>query len=342
MHGAKLAGALSAIDPKARFSYTGGVAMSQLVGDKIIDIDQMAFMGFAEVLLNLGNILTIQRIIKRSIDLFKPDIIIFIDYPGLNLRLARWAKGKGYKTAYYILPKAWAWNKSRVYDLKNFVDLNLSIFPFEGPFFKYYGVPVHYVGNPSMSIINSLNRIDEPNKKPVLALLPGSRKQEVKRILPVMLEAVKDRSAFEIIVSKAKNLPLSLYPSGLNLSEDYLDLLKKARYAIVTSGTATLEAALLDVPQIVVYRSSWLSMKIARLLVKLKYISLANLIVDEPIVKELIQEDANPGTLREELKKLLDTDEKEFFNNYQKIKNELGQMDASQNAAQLIFDLVKP
>ena len=333
--------ALRKLDKEARFSFTGGKAMSGIGGEKILDIDRMSFMGFIEVILKLPSILQIQKLIKSSIENFKPDVVIFIDYPGLNLRLARWAKEHGFKTAYYILPKAWAWKASRVQKLKNYIDLNLSIFPFELQFFKSRGLDVRYVGNPSIGLIDSYERKVANKNKPILALLPGSRKQELKWMLPLMIEATYDFDKdFEIIVSKADHLNESDYPKGIQLEEDYKSLLNKADYAIVTSGTATLEAALFNVPQVVVYRSSWLSMKIAKLLVKLKYISLVNLVVDEPLVVELIQEEATPERIKSELINLTESGPDIFKSKYQKIKDELGSLSAPDEAAQLIYNMI--
>ena len=341
MHGAGLMSALRKLDNEALFSFTGGTAMSGIGGDKILDIDRMSFMGFTEVILNLPSILQIQKLIKSSIENFKPDVVIFIDYPGLNLSLAKWAKEKGFKTAYYILPKAWAWKASRVQKLKKYVDLNLSIFPFELDFFQSHGLGVHYVGNPSIGLIKAHERKVTHRNKPILALLPGSRKQELKWILPLMLEATKDLDKdFEKIVSKALHLRKTDYPKGIKLEEDFKSLLNEADYAIVTSGTATLEAALFNVPQVVVYKSSWLSMKIAKLLVKLKYISLVNLIVDEPLVVELIQEEATPERIKSELINLTESGPDKFKSKYQKVKDELGSLSAPDEAAQLIYNMI--
>jgi lipid-A-disaccharide synthase len=319
-HGASLIKELSKKDTKAEFRFWGGDEMSAATRQKpVTHIKDMAFMGFVEV---IKNIFTIRRFFtkaKNDIHDYHPDSIIFVDYPGFNLRMAKWAKLQGYKVIYYISPSVWAWRKSRVYDIKKYVDVMICILPFEVDFYKKYEVNAVYYGNPFCDQIKAVKKDEHflskyEIKKPILALLPGSRVQEINRLLPTLLRATKAYAlAYDIVIAKANNLDESIYQEILGREYGHVKLIKDAYHQIlahayiaaVTSGTATLETALFNVPQVVVYKATPISYLIAKNLVKLKYISLVNLIPDLPLVKELIQGECNEDNIKTEVDKLL-------------------------------------
>ncbi len=355
LHGSNLMKALVKQDLHAKFRFWGGDLMQDVNDSLIKHYKDLAFMGFLEVVMNLRTITKNLSFCKQDIEAYKPDVIIFIDYPGFNLRIAKWAKQKGYKTHYYISPQIWAWKENRIDDIKRDVDQMYVILPFEKKFYEEkHSYPVHFVGHPLIDAISNRNQIDEYefrashelSEKPIIALLPGSRKQEIRKMLSTMLSVVNDFPAYQFVIAGAPSQEYSFYeefitnPNVYFVSNKTYDLLSVSTAAIVTSGTATLEAALFKVPEVVGYKSSWLSYQIGKRLVKhIKYISLVNLIMDKEVVTELIQDDFNAQNLKKELTKILDTFERtKFFISYYELEKALGGKGASSKVAKLIYE----
>jgi len=353
--GSYLMKAIKKQDTQADFRCWGGDLMEAQSGDLIKHYNELAFMGFWEVFKNLRTILKNIKICKIDILLYEPDVIILIDYPGFNLRMAKFAKEQNIRVVYYVSPQIWAWKKNRVHKIKRDVDTMITILPFEKDFYAKYNYAVHYVGHPLLDIINDNTRHDDwqtfkenykLDEHPVIAVLPGSRTQELKKMLPIMLQMVEQFPEYQFVISKVKGLPLSMYQSHIKNKKIALvegntySLLHHAKSAIVTSGTATLETALWNVPQVVCYKSSFLSYLIAKLLVGkyLKYISLVNLILDKPAVTELIQYECNPKKLKEELNKIVNDNEviHEIKENYTSLRHILCDAGASDKASKLI------
>jgi len=306
-------------------------------------IKDTAFMGLLDVLKNLGAIKQNLKYCKQDILKYKPDAIVLVDYPGFNLKIAKFAKQHGIKVFFYISPKVWAWNKSRVSKIKKYVDKLLVIFPFEVDFYQKNGMDVTYVGNPLLDEIAKGNfKFTCRADKPIIALLPGSRKQEIEGILPEMLKVVDDYPNHQFVVAATNTFSKEYYQSfikGKNVElvfDETYGLLSNAIAALVTSGTATLETALFNVPQVVCYKTNWLTYLIAKNLIKIKYLSLVNILMDKLVVKELIQADLNKNKLKEELDILLNEKEK-ILNNYDELSDLLNKKGASKNAAQLII-----
>lgn len=355
LHGSNLMKALVKQDLHAEFRFWGGDLMQDVNDSLVKHYKDLAFMGFLEVIMNLRTITKNLSFCKQDIESYKPDVIIFIDYPGFNLRIAKWAKQKGYKTHYYISPQIWAWKENRIDDIKRDVDQMYVILPFEKKFYEEkHSYPVHFVGHPLIDAISNRNQIDEYefrashelSEKPIIALLPGSRKQEIRKMLSTMLSVVNDFPAYQFVIAGAPSQEYSFYeefitnPNVHFVSNKTYDLLSVSTAAIVTSGTATLEAALFKVPEVVGYKSSWLSYQIGKRLVKhIKYISLVNLIMDKEVVTELIQDDFNAQNLKKELTKILDTFERtKFFISYYELEKALGGKGASSKVAKLIYE----
>ena len=352
LHGSNLIKELQKLDADANIRAWGGDKMKATGATLVKHYKELAFMGFAEVIKNLPEILKNFKFCKNDISAFQPDVIIFIDYPGFNLRMAKWAKQNNYKTVFYISPQVWAWKESRVKNIKKYIDKMLVILPFEKEFYKKWNYEVEYVGHPLADVIENFKK-DHPGIKVsenTIALLPGSRKQEIKAKLPVMLSATKDFPDYNFVVGKAPSIDdefyeqfISEYENVKTISNETYSLLMKSVAALVTSGTATLETALFGVPEIVCYRASNISYQIAKRLVKLKFISLVNLIMDKEVVKELIQNDLTPEKITIELKKILFDPEKkdQMKNDYTVLKQLLCEGgNASQNAARSIYDFV--
>ena len=313
---------------------------------------ELAFMGFAEVILNLKTILDNIKICKADIEKFYPDVIIFIDYPGFNMRIAKWAKLKGIKTHYYIAPQIWAWKENRIKAVKRDFNKLFVILPFEKDFFEIkHHFPVEFVGHPLIDAIHNRTKTDEItfrkennlDEKPIIAILPGSRKQEISKMLSVMLSIVSDFPEYQFVIAGAPSQEYDFYEQFLTtknvkfVSNKTYDLLSIATAALVTSGTATLETALFKVPEVVCYKGSWASYQIAKRIITLKYISLVNLIMDEEVVTELIQENFNSKNLKATLSELLD--EKHRFillKKYEELESKLGGIGASKKTAKLI------
>ncbi len=354
LHAGKLASALSHLNPNIEMCGWGGDLMRNS-GVKILKTyDKLAFMGFLEVVKNLPAILNNFKEAKQQIESFKPDVLLLVDYPGFNLRMAKWAKSQNLRVVYYISPQIWAWKASRGYQIRDYVDQMICILPFEPEFYKQFGVEALYVGHPLTEHISNFklhsNR-DEITSERIVALLPGSRTQEIGAILPVFLEVVKRNPDLKFVIAKAPNQSLAFYTQVINEAgmSDMKNLefetggsyalLNRATIALVASGTATLETALFKVPQIVCYRGGKISYLIARMLIKVKYISLVNLILDRPFLKELIQDDCNEGRINDEMLELFSPDRESYFTEgYQELEEKLcSTKSPSLHAAELIM-----
>ena len=356
LHGANLMKALYKENPNSEIRFWGGDLMQAVGGTMVKHYRELAFMGFIEVVLNLKTILNNIKICKKDIATFKPDAIIFIDYPGFNMRIATWAKERKIPTHYYISPQIWAWKENRIKAIKRDVDFMYVILPFEKDFYeKKHQFPVHFVGHPLIDAIATRTTVDDEtfrkkhhlSKKPIIALLPGSRKQEITKMLSLMLSVVQDFKDYQFVIAGAPSQDLELYQPFLNknvafISNETYDLLSVAYAALVTSGTATLETALFKVPEVVCYKGSWISYQIAKRVITLKYISLVNLIMDKEVVKELIQDELNPKNIRLELAKILSgTHRENILKNYEALETKLGGKGASAKTAQLIVSSFK-
>jgi len=357
LHGSNLMKALYEKDPSAEIRFWGGDLMQAVGGTLVKHYRELAFMGFIEVIMNLKTILNNIKICKKDIEAFQPDAIIFIDYPGFNMRIATWAKERNIPTHYYISPQIWAWKENRIKAIKRDVDHMYVILPFEKNFYeKKHHFSVHFVGHPlidaianrvevSDSVFRTENQLSE---KPIIALLPGSRKQEISKMLSVMLSVVNDFPDYQFVIAGAPSQEYEFYKPFLTnenvkfISNKTYDLLSHAQAALVTSGTATLETALFNVPEVVCYKGSWISYQIAKRIITLKYISLVNLIMDKEVVKELIQDELNTENLKVELAKLLHPENRNKLSiAYANLKQNLGGEGASKKTAELIVNSLK-
>jgi len=357
LHGANLMKALYQKDKDANIRYWGGELMEKVGGSLVKHYRDLAFMGFVEVLFNLKTIFKNITFCKKDIEEFNPDVLIFIDYPGFNMRIAKWARQKGIKTHYYISPQIWAWKEGRIKDIKRDVDAMYVILPFEKGFYEdKHQFPVHFVGHPLIDEIAHRKQVDEilfrkENKldnRPIIALLPGSRKQEISKMLEVMLSVVGDYNDYQFVIAGAPSQEESFYQPFIKIQNVHLllnktyDLLSVSYAALVTSGTATLETALFKVPQVVCYSGNRISYEIAKRIIKLKYISLVNLILDKEVVTELIQTEFNKKCLKEELDKILDDYNRAvLFLEYYDLEQKLGGVGASEKTAGLIVESIK-
>ena len=354
LHGSNLIKELKNLDASADIRCWGGDLMEQAGGHVVKHYRDLAFMGFAEVLKNLGTIFKNLKFCKEDILQFKPDALILIDYPGFNLRIAKWAKQHGLKVIYYISPQVWAWKENRVKQMKQNIDKMIIIIPFEKDFFKNkWNWEAEYVGHPLAEVIEKYKEQGTRHKisdKPIVALLPGSRKQEIAKKLPVMLEVSKFFPDHQFIVAEAPSVENEFYQnftkSFSNVSavkNQTYELLSQAKVALVTSGTATLETALFGVPEVVCYKGSPLSYQIAKRVIKVNYISLVNLIMDKFVVKELIQNDLTVENLKNELNQLLTNEKRiaEIKQDYAELKKILSEGgNASAKAAKSIVEFL--
>ncbi|HMR19441.1 MAG TPA: lipid-A-disaccharide synthase [Sphingobacterium sp.] len=351
LHGANLIKALKSEDPEAEFRIVGGDQMEAATGQKaLIHTSEMAFMGFVEVVRNLKTVQKNLKKVKEDLLLHKPDTIILIDFPGFNLRIASFAKRHHIKVCYYISPKIWAWNQARVHKIKKVVDHMFCILPFEVDFYKRFGMDVDYIGNPLLDAISSyefnadFRQSNNLSDDPIIALLPGSRKMEIEKTLPDMIEMYYSFPKHQLVIAGAPNFDETYYrqyTGGLDIPivfDQTYDLLKHADAAVVTSGTATLETAILKVPQVVVYKANAITVMIARQLIKVPYISLVNLINNYLSVIELIQKDCNPEEIRDELDRLINDPKHRasVMENYEILAEKLGAPGASGKTARLI------
>jgi lipid-A-disaccharide synthase len=356
LHGSNLIKEIKKLDPNASIKAWGGDLMQQAGASLVKHYRDLAFMGFLEVIKNLPTILQNIRFCKQDIEAWQPDVLVLVDYPGFNLRIAEWAKKNGFKVVYYIAPQVWAWKENRVKKMKLCIDKMFCILPFEKDYFKNkWNWDVTYVGHPLLRVIESFKSttpLSTDNKK-VIALLPGSRKQEIIKMLPIMLSVTPHFPGYSFMVAQAPgqdapfyNRFLMGYSNVTLIKNSTYDLLTIADAALVTSGTATLETALFKVPEVVCYKTSKFSYQIAKRLVKIKFISLVNLIMDKEIVREIIQENLTEQQLTNALRNITENEEhrKEVMNNYQSLHALLaaGGEDASAKVAKEIVALAGP
>ena len=363
LHGSNLIKELKKNNPKANFRCWGGDLMKSQCNDLVMHYEEFSYMGFLEVIVNMNKILNYISICKKDIENYKPDLIIYIDYPGFNMRIAKWAKSKNFTNHFYISPKVWVWKENRVKLIKKVIDKMYVILPFEEQFYRNkHNYKVDFVGHPLLDAIENEETFDKKDfttkhnlsSKPVIALLPGSRNQEINKLLPVMLEAVSNLKSHQIVIAGAPSKSIEYYNKIIQSNDskntlakvicnETYNILRISTAAIVTSGTATLETALFKVPQVVCYKTSWFSYIIGRLLIRdLKYISLVNIILDKQVVTELIQGDCNRTNLVIELQKILNQKNiSSMLTNYNILHKKLGGKGASKKTANLIEKYMK-
>jgi lipid-A-disaccharide synthase len=354
LHASNLMKALLLEDRHSEFRFWGGDLMQEAGGTLVKHYRDLAFMGFAEVIKNLRTILNNIKFCKQDILNYQPDVLILVDYPGFNMRIAEFAKRNGISVHYYISPQIWAWKENRIKKIKRDVDEMYVILPFEKDFYEIkHKFPVHFVGHPLLDAVADRVQIDiqsfraeyNLNDKPIIALLPGSRKQEIAKMLSVMLKMVDKFDDYQFVIGGAPSQKLSFYEQFINRDNVVIvenrtyDLLSVSHAALVTSGTATLETAIFKVPEVVCYKGSVISYQIGKRLVKnIKYISLVNLILDKEAVTELIQDQFNEKKLEDELYKILDYKNRErIFDDYYELEQKLGGKGASMETAKLII-----
>ena len=350
LHASNLMKALITRDAKAEFRYFGGDYMQSVAETLVVHIRELAFMGFWEVLANLSTIQKLIKQCKKDIDSYQPEAIILVDYAGFNLKIAKYAKKRGYKVLYYISPKVWAWNQKRALKIKKIVDYMFTILPFEVDFYKKYNWDaVTYVGNPVLESVNEhqINNNFLVNHKlgsdrKIIAVLPGSRKQELLHILPTLRQVIDSNPTLMFCVAAVNSLDPALYKDVEDLEncclifDETYDLLAHADVAIVTSGTATLETALWKVPQLVVYKANWFSYLVAKSVVKVEFISLVNLILGKAVIKELIQNECTENNITKELELILTNGI-----NYSELQSKLGNKVASIETAEQILNILE-
>jgi lipid-A-disaccharide synthase len=354
LHASNLMKSLYKHDSSAEIRFWGGDLMKKVGGTLVKHYRDLAFMGFWEVITNLPTIVKNLKFCKEDIKKFEPDAIIFIDYPGFNMRIAEWAKQRNIPTHYYISPQIWAWKESRIKAIKRDFDFLYVILPFEKDFYeKKHKFPVNFVGHPLIDAIKTakipseekFRQNNQLGAKPIIALLPGSRKQEINKMLTEMLGVANDFPDYQFIIAGAPGQSRAFYsPFLINKNVGFVQnqtyaLLQFSYAALVTSGTATLETALFKVPEVVLYKGNWASYQIAKRIITLKYISLVNLIMDQELVTELIQEKCNSKNIKTELTKILDPEcRKKMINQYQILEKNLGGAGASEKVAKLIIE----
>jgi len=355
LHASNLMKALKAEDQQAEFHYWGGDKMQEASGiPPLKHIKELAFMGFLEVVMNLFTIIKNIKLCKKQIVAVNPDVLILVDYPGFNLKIAKFAHQNNIRVFYYISPKVWAWKQKRVYAIKENVERMFCILPFETTFYNTFDVKVDYIGNPLMDAIEkhkkeATNERIIASKKPIIALLPGSRKQELSLILPDMLSMVEAFPNYQFVLAATSSLPKAMYLDliGNKNIELVFDktyaILDQSEAALVASGTATLETALLNIPQVVCYKANPISYNIAKALVHIRFISLVNLIMDREIVRELIQHDMNYEQTKVELSSIVKGGHKreQMLNDYADMQNIVGGAGASTRAAKLMVNYLK-
>lgn len=343
LHASNLVKALRERDSEAVFRAWGGDHLAAAGVEPVKHIRDLAFMGFVEVLANIRTIFKNIAFCKRDIAEFAPDVLILVDYPGFNMRIAEWAKEQGIRVAYYIAPQVWAWKQKRAYKLGRITDLIVAILPFEKDFYKKFGVDVEYVGHPLLDAISDYSAL--PREADRVAILPGSRKMEIQNMLPVMLETAARFPQLRFVIAGAPSVDPGYYRQFMGTSQIPIEfgqtyaLLAGSAAALVTSGTATLETGLLDTPQAVCYRGNKISYMLVRRMIKVKYISLVNLILDRLLVNEFIQHDLNADNLQRDLEQLLyDGSRKaELKKGYAELREALGGSGASGRVADLIL-----
>lgn len=352
LHGSNLIKALHVKDPQATIQCWGGEAMEAAGATLRKHYKDLAFMGFVEVLFHLKTILRNLSFCKEDILQFQPDVLVLIDYPGFNMRIATWAKQQGIKVVYYISPQVWAWKEKRVHSLKASVDKLLVILPFEVEYFKQWNFEVDYVGHPLIEVITEAKQKGAGTAlatKPIIALLPGSRKQEIAAKLPIMLSLVPLFPVYQFVIAQAPSMDADFYKTWMPAEGVLLvpnrtyDIVQQASAAIVTSGTATLETALFGVPQLVCYKGNPISFWLAKRFIKIKFIALANLIMNRSIVPELIQDDLNTKNLQVHLQKLLmdEHTQQQLQADYAELWTALGSKNASEAAANAVLSMAQ-
>jgi len=346
---------LAKADTEANFRCFGGDLMEAQGATIVKHYKELAFMGVEDVLMNIRTIFKNIAFCKEDILQYNPDVLILIDYPGFNLKIAKWAKENNIRVFYYISPKIWAWNQKRVHKIKKIIEKMFVILPFEEAFYKQFNYPVDFVGHPLLDSIADRPQISfeafcsahNLTTKPIIALLPGSRKQEISAMLQLMLSVVDKFPDYQFIVAGAPAQKLEFYQQFINkdisiIENKTYDLLQHSHASLVVSGTATLETALFKVPQVVCYKTGWLFYNLAKMVVKIKYISLVNLIMDKESVKELIQQELNTDNLIDELTKITTGDSrKKMLDDYEELHQKLGGIGASKRTAEKIVDYLK-
>jgi len=360
LHASNLMKQILIKDPDADFRFWGGDLMQAVGGECVKHYRELAFMGFVEVIANLRTILSNIKFCKKDIASFDPDVVILIDYPGFNLRIAEFVKNLDKKVIYYISPQIWAWKQNRVHKIKKVVDRMITILPFEKDFYARFDMKVDYVGHPLLDAIENRDLSSARNQalkeefnldeRELVLLMPGSRKQEISAVLPTMLHQRRNFPDHQFVIAAAPGLDESYFLSFLSqipkgevpfriIKDRTYDLLQIAKAAMVTSGTATLETALFKVPEVICYKGSYISYQIAKRVIKVNYISLVNLIMDREVVRELIQSDFNADLLRMELGKLLEDQSrrKDMIASFEALIEKLGGGGASKKAAEIIL-----
>lgn len=358
LHGSNLMRGLKLVDSDAQFRYFGGDFMKEQGGELVMHYKHGAFMGIWEVVKNLGTISKNMKLCKNDIAQWRPDVVILIDYAGFNLKIAEFVKTLNIPVFYYISPKVWVWKESRVKTIKKLVDRMFVIFPFEVDFYKKHNYEAFFAGNPLIDAIEeklpslpdslTFRNQNHLTDKPVIALVPGSRRQEIELILPEMLKAAENFPQYQVVIAGAPSMSMENYNKILNgknipvLFGQTYAILRNAKAAVVTSGTATLETAILNVPQVVCYKTSTITFEIGRHFVKVKFFSLVNIIMDKEVVKELLQFNL-PQNITTELDKLLHDEKyrKEMFNNYQLLREKCGGSGASRRVAEKMTEELK-
>ena len=354
LHGSNLIKELKKLDSYSHFRCWGGDLMSQECDDLVKHYKDYSHMGFFEVFINLKKILNNLSFCKKDIKKYNPDVIIYVDFPGFNLRIAKWAKKNKFKNHFYISPQIWAWKQNRIKTIRKVIDRMYVILPFEKKFYSSINFNVHYVGHPLLDVIKTnKNEAIYQGQEKIIALLPGSRDQEIKKILPEMINIIKNFKNYSFYVCAAPSQKRSTYLKYIKdkniekvkiVENQTYEILSKSSAALVTSGTATLETALFKIPQVVCYKSSWISIMIGRFLLRnLKYISLVNLILNKEVVKELIQENLNEKNLTSELNNILEGDHRiNMLKSYNELIDKLGNKGASEKTALKIFNYLVP
>jgi len=346
---------LKKADTEAEFRCWGGDLMQEQGATIVKHYKELAFMGVEQVLMNIKTIFKNIAFCKEDIKNHNPDVLILVDYPGFNMKIAKWAKVNNIKVYYYISPKIWAWNQKRVHKIKRIIDKMFVILPFEKDFYAKFNYPVDFVGHPLLDSISDRPQINfndfckthQLNSKPIIAILPGSRKQEITDMLTIMLSVVDKFPNYQFVIAGAPSQKLEFYKQFLNkdiaiIENKTYDLLQNSYAALVVSGTANLETALFKVPQVVCYKTGWLFFNLAKMVIKVKYISLVNLIVEREICKELIQSNLNTSNLIAELTKIVTKDSRDImFKDYEELHQKLGGAGASKRAAELIVNYLK-
>lgn len=345
LHGSNLMKAIRQLDPDARFRFWGGDAMQAVEPDALVKhIRDLAFMGFVEVLMHLPEIMSNIRFCKQDIRAMKPDVVVLIDYPGFNFRLLAFLKEQGIPVVYYISPQLWAWKKGRIQQVKKYVDIMIPIFPFEEVFYRQNGIEAKYLGHPLKDALPEPSVQQQSSK--IIALLPGSRKQEIRKMLPVFLDTVSGIEGYTAVVAGMSLHGRAYYedlaagrPMEIEIDRTH-DLLGKSRAALVTSGTATLEACLMNVPQLIAYRGNPLSFMIGKWLVDVPFIGMVNLIAQKEVCKEFLQDDCTADKLRLSLLEVLDNyGRNKQLEEYEVVREKLGPAGASDRAAEAILKL---